>query len=386
MFLAFINFSKIGQFYKELLSNKLMKYLFILGRNPDLSVSEIRGYLKRTDNDIIDLIRKENSVLVEVTNSLDADAVGFLGGTISIGIVICNVKDIDRKEIYSGEKNNFNYALWDYSSLTDDILQYLKKRFRSEKLKASEKKVRKDLLSQDYEKMQMLSSKTVDEEYFVFDNLFGKIIQKCDYKKIEERDMKKPVRRESLSISPRLAKIMINLSEVHEGGLLLDAFCGIGVVLSEALFQDIKVVGVDKDKEAINGCRENLEWFNFSKENYKLINENSSKVKLSKDFDVVVSEPDFGEVLKKIPNEEKAKEMIKRYENIIIEVLNNIKKYVKGKIVFTSPYIRFSKKRIGVNLDKLSESIGLKIVEGFPISEFRENQIVGRQIVVFEKS
>jgi tRNA G10 N-methylase Trm11 len=194
------------------------------------------------------------------------------------------------------------------------------------------------------------------------------------------------VRRESLSISPRLAKIMINLSEVKEGEKLLDSFCGIGVILSEALNYGIKVIGIDKDEKAIKGCRENLKWFGFNSKDFELIKGDSSNARFNF-VDVMVSEPDFGETLKKLPSEDRAKEMIRRYDNIMTGVLNNVKKHIGGRIVFTSPYIKIiSKKRIGCNLKELAEKSGLKLADGFPISEFRENQVVGRQIVVFEKN
>lgn len=369
-----------------------MKYLFILGRNPELSIAELKAFFRRTGNEYPDFVQRENSVLVELENSIEGDAIELLGGTIAIGIVLCELRNLDKTEIYYSEKNNFSYALWNFSSqnIAEDVSEYLKKRFRKEKLKASEKKLRKDLNLQNFEedKGQHLSSKTVDEQYFIFDNLFGKIVQFSNYKKISERDMKKPVRRESLSISPRLAKIMINLSEVKENEkeVLLDPFCGIGVVLSEALLQGLKVVGVDKDKKAVENCKENLKWFKFSEENYELINDDSSEVDLKK-FDIsrMASEPDFGETLKKIPTQEKAKEMTKRYEKIMISVLKNLKKFVKGKFVFTAPYIRIvSKKRIGCDFENISEKTGLKLLEGFPIPEFREGQIVGRDVVVFE--
>ncbi len=358
-----------------------MKYLFILGRNPELSIAELKSFFKRTENEILDFSQQGNSAMIELKNPLDAGVIEFLGGVIAIGIVVCRIKEIERKEIYLGEKNNFAYAIWNFSENTEEISEYLKKRFRKEKLKSTEKKFRDSMNMQDGQRGESLSSK-VDEEYFVYEDLFGKIIQRCDYKKIEEKDMKKPVRRESLSISPRLAKIMINLSEVKEKEILLDSFCGIGVVLSEALFQEIKVIGIDKDKDAISGCRENLKWFSFSERNYKLINKDSSKVKINS-VQGMVSEPDFGETLKKIPEEKKANEMINKFENLMISVLKNVSKFVEGRIVFTAPLIRIGKKRIGCNFERLSSEIGLKLIEGFPISEFRENQIVGRQIVVF---
>jgi len=189
---------------------------------------------------------------------------------------------------------------------------------------------------------------------------------------------------QDLSISPRLAKIMINLSQVKSGFRLLDAFCGIGVILEEALLQHIKVIGVDRDYRAVEGAKKNLEWFGFDKVNYTVVCEDSSKVKIEK-VEGMVSEPDFGETLKKIPTKEKADIMIKRFEDLMILVLNNVKNYINGRIVFSAPFIRIGKKRVVCNFNRISSKTGLKMLE-LPIPEFRGNQIVGRHIVVFEKN
>lgn len=242
-----------------------MKYLFILGRNPELSIAEVKSYLKRTGNSILEEAIKKNGLLLELEHPIEAGAVDILGGILEIGIVLCNLRDINRKDIYYGTENKFNYVLWDFSEETEKVSEYLKKRFHSERLKVTEKKFTGFIRGQDENFTRKPSSNLIDEGFFVFDRLFGRIIQRCNYKEIERRDMQKPVRREDLSISPRLAKIMINLSEIKENGILLDAFCGIGVVLIEALNMGIKVVGIDKDKEAINGALKNLEWLKFSK-------------------------------------------------------------------------------------------------------------------------
>ena len=361
-----------------------MKYLFILGRNPGLSIAEIKAYLHKEDNDIIESSMRRNGFLADLENPLDAGTVDEFGGVISIGIVVCELKDIERKEIYLGEKNKINYALWNFSDKTQDISEYLKKRFRKEKLKAVEKKLTGRMSLQEGGEIENLVSNLIDEEYFVFENYFGKIIQKINFKEIEERDMKKPVRREALSISPRLAKIMINLSEVKEGETLTDGFCGIGVILQEALLKKIKVIGIDKDKDAINGAEKNLKWFGFSNSDFKLLKEDSSKIRIH-EVKALVSEPDFGETLRKIPAKEKAGLMINNFENLIILVLNNMKKYVENRFVFSSPLIRIGKKRIGCDFQRISEKTGLKLISGFPIPEFRENQIVGREIAVMGK-
>lgn len=361
-----------------------MIYLFILGRNPQLSVQEIKSFLKRTDNVIMNEKLRENGLLIELEKPLDAGSVDVLGGTIAIGIVMCQLKDMNKRDIYMGTDNKFNYAIWDFSDRTAEVSEYLKVRFRSERLKVTEKKFSGFIKTQDENIVKKLSSNRINEEFFVFENLFGKIVQKCNYKELEKRDMEKPVRREDLSISPRLAKIMINLSEVKEDGTLLDAFCGIGVILMESLTMGVKAIGIDKDDEAIEGARKNIAWLNVPRDKWVLMNNDSSKVVMGS-VDVLVSEPDFGETLRKTPDRKEAKKMIDKAENLIISVVNNLKKSVMGKMVLTLPFISTGRERVGCDIARILNKTGLKMEEGFPIKEFREGQIVGREIIVLKK-
>ena len=373
-----------------------MKYLFILGRNVELSLAEVFSYFEKEGNKIKNYGVEKNALLLELENPIE-NIIDNFGGVISIGEVLCEgdktelVSFLDKKELYLGNKNKFNYCIWDFAEeFSEEISDYLKKRFRSEKLKAVQKTLTGRIELQSGEKVQKINSNLIDEEFFLFgeDNLyFGKITQKCDYDELEKRDMSRPVRRESLSISPRLAKIMINLSQVQKGEKLLDSFCGVGVILQEALLQEIEVVGIDKDKNAIDGAKQNLKFQNFSEKKYKLINWDSSKAKID-EVNVLVTEPDLGEILKKIPTKEKAQKMLKDYEDLMIKVLGNLSNLVLGKIVFTAPLIRTGKKRLSCNLDRILEKTELKISEikeiKFPIQEFRGNQIVGREIFVLE--
>ena len=166
-----------------------MIYLFILGRNPELSIAEIKSFLKRNENAILHEKLRENGFLVELEKPLDAGTVDILGGVISIGIVLCSLKDMNKKELYYGTDNKFNYAIWDFSDRTEEVSQYLKARFRSERLKVTEKKFSGFIRTQDENIVKKLSSNRINEEYFVFEDLFGRIVQKCNYHEIERRDM-----------------------------------------------------------------------------------------------------------------------------------------------------------------------------------------------------
>lgn len=345
-----------------------MKYLFILGRNIELSVAEIKSYFEKSNNKILNEHLDQKGFLIELEKDLKEREIDNFGGTIAIGQVLSEkIEDLENIEIYLGEKNNISYTVWSISE-EETLKEYLKKRFKKEKLKAVFKPQR--------------NSPKVDEEYFSFEKYIGKIIQKCDYEVLEQRDMEKPVRRESLAISPRLAKIMINLSQVKEGETLVDCFCGIGVILQEALLQKIKVIGIDKDKDAIKGASKNLEWFKFPDDEYELINFDSKKIEISKS-NVLVTEPNLGEILRKIPSKTKAKKTLQEFENLMTNVLKNLKKNISGKIVFTSPLIKTNNKRLGCNIDKILENTKLKLVLG-GFDDFRDNQIVGRQIFVLE--
>jgi hypothetical protein len=134
----------------------------------------------------------------------------------------------------------------------------------------------------------------------------------------------------------------------------------------------------------LKGLKKNIEWLKFSRDKCLLLNNDSSKIVMGS-TDVLVSEPDFGATLKKMPGNREAESMIKQFENLIISVLNNLKKSVLGKFVFTAPSIMSEGERIGCDFSRICKKTGLKIEEGFPIQEFREGQIVGREIVVMKK-
>ena len=366
-----------------------MKYLFILGRNIELSVAEIKSFLRKEEIGFEVLGLAGNGLLIEIGEKL-SKIIDNLGGTIAIGEVLASgsadeiSRELDKTNLYSGNSNKLNYLVYDFNAEElDDILLYLKKRFRNEELKATLKKPTGRIKLQSGEEAFKTSSRLIDEQYFVFKDNFGKLTEFCDYEKIEKRDMEKPVRRNELSISPRLAKILINLSEIKQKEILLDPFCGIGTILSEALLQGIKVIGIDKERGPIHNCHKNLKWLGFSREKYKLIIDDSSKAKVN--ADAIATEPQLGELQRGLPSQQKAKEIIASFEKLMIEVLNNLKNSVKGRIAFTSPMMQINRKKFSCDFEKISFETGLKIVKGFPIDEFRESSFIGRSVVVMEK-
>jgi len=385
-----------------------MEYLFLLGRNIKLSLAEIFSYLEKNKIKLINFYLASNGVLIDVDKELDINkAINDLGGTIAIGNISFQgdidkiIKEISEKEIYFGVSNKLNYTIFNFCDEIsfEKVYSAMKSNFKKERLKSRYHPLRGDLKMQDGDALlgSPSSLAKLGAKYFLFKTdkyFFGTFDEVYNTIESEKRDMERPLRREELAISPRLSKILINLSQVKENEILLDPFCGVGAIIQEALLQNINVVGVDADEKAVKNCNLNISWL---KKNYKIdskyeiLNSNSIKAKLKK-IDGIVTEPSLGKLLRKIPSEKEAQKMISNFENLIIAVLNNIKKYLKieGKIAFTSPFIKTVNKRIGINIRKIIEKTGLKSYEinnaVFPIEEFKEGQIVGRKIFVLIKS
>lgn len=79
------------------------------------------------------------------------------------------------------------------------------------------------------------------------------------------------------SLHPKVARALVNISEIKENEFLLDPFCGTGGLLIEAGLMKIKPIGYDISKTMVNGCKENLKYF-------KIKSYRSEAQEISKEF------------------------------------------------------------------------------------------------------
>ena len=81
-----------------------------------------------------------------------------------------------------------------------------------------------------------------------------------DMAMIRTRTLSKPSPAPEISMSPRLAQALVNLSGLSPGQTLLDPFCGSGTILAEGLSRSLTCIGVDSSPARIRDARRNLEW------------------------------------------------------------------------------------------------------------------------------
>jgi len=78
-------------------------------------------------------------------------------------------------------------------------------------------------------------------------------------RKVGERPFVQPI-----SLHPRFARALVNLSRVRDGDTLLDPFCGTGGILLEAGLLGARVVGGDVREDMVEGCRATLRAFGLA--------------------------------------------------------------------------------------------------------------------------
>src|SRR3989344_4798771 len=199
----------------------MTQYLFVLGRNPDLSLLEILAYCKRKKIRYTMIDSNEEIAVFDMQGFDEHIAIKELGGTVKIARPQPELLN------YKGTKNKVIYAV---NYIKADPVQM-------------DQKIKK-LLAQD-----------LDYEFIAYRNTIYTTTAVSNPKEYKLRDATRPIYDPLKVISIRMAKILINLSEAQRE--IFDPFCGTGTILQEALLMDYLVWGVDKEAHA---ARKNLEW------------------------------------------------------------------------------------------------------------------------------
>lgn len=80
-----------------------------------------------------------------------------------------------------------------------------------------------------------------------------------------------------ISLHPKLARALVNLSMIRKNDTLLDPFCGTGGILIEAGLIGANVIGVDIEEKMIEGCEKTLDFYKIK--NYELVCSDIGEIK-----------------------------------------------------------------------------------------------------------
>lgn len=392
-----------------------MKYFFILGNNPALSLAEVLAVIKPKSYILI----SEEFLVTETSADLNPlNLITVLGGTIKIGLIkeelaissyknkieesILQIIRDRQKEVASGK---FNFGFSNYSNLDFGHLGLkIKKDLSSLKINTRFVVSREKTLSSVIVEQNKLLRKGVEIVFARYEDyvILGETMAVQPFKSLSYRDFSRPARDDkSGMLPPKLAKIMINLAEADKDGLLVDPFCGSGTILSEAILMGYNnLYGLDLSSKAIDDSFKNINWI---KEQYQ-IEPVSIKFKVKNVLDLskfikvnsvsaFISEPYLGPQRGKIEFNSVIKEIEYLYTKALVQMYQVLEK--GGRVVMVWPVFYGNKfvnpnigefKKISILPDNLkNEEIKKRINQRGNIVYGRAGQKVFREVVVLEK-
>lgn len=384
-----------------------MKYIAILGRQPDIGISELRSLYGHASVTPI----SDYAAILETSANLDVQS---LGSIIKLGRVVETVNVIDwlsvSKNIVSYYANKWKVLDRKQTlgiSVYGGILRaqavqrtglalktMLKKNGVSLRLIPQNDPILSSAISH-HNKLGLSENKT---ELLVVSatgmTYIAESIGAQNITALAARDQGRPKRDAFVGmLPPKLALTMINLSGVKPGTRILDPFCGTGVLLQEAMLLGYNVYGTDLSDKMIDYTLTNLEWL-------------AEKYNLSSQFDVhqgdamdtswqqpigaVICETYLGQPFSAPPRQEKLEQVRRNCDHIISSFLKNIAPQLAPSTplclavpAWRDDYGSFTHLTVFKQLEKL----GYKTDQNKPsLLYFREDQVVAREIICFTKA
>lgn len=168
------------------------------------------------------------------------------------------------------------------------------------------------------------------------------------------------------SMSPKLARCMVNLSRVTEGQLVLDPFCGTGGILIEAGLIGCKVAGSDINWKMKNGTAINLEYCGIK--DYRTFHLDVRELKMYEKVAGVVTDPPYG--ISTSTGDIEGDEIFKEFFRSIYDNMAD-----DAYLCMASPHY--------VDLNPMMDEVGFELVEQYSIKMHRS---LTRIISVIRKS
>jgi tRNA G10 N-methylase Trm11 len=375
----------------------MITYAFELGHQPHLSQAEIVSLFRRLDISYQSQMLSDSFFVITTPHELDiATLIHTLGGTIKIGQQISTEKTdlltiATFLDTHTEGKIQFSLSQKSAKNLALDVKKYLKNNGRS--VRYIEAKNTATIIHNN------LVEKRGDLFKVGSDWFFTVGVQ--DIASFTKRDYDRPhTNSRSGMLPPKLARIMVNLSEAPLDLHLLDPFCGSGTVLTEALSIGYShVSGSDNSERAVEDSTANIRW--FLKENMHTSVETTvhlaSATKLDTLFstgsvDAIISEPYMGKPLRGHESKTVLEAQARELKELYLTSFKSFKKILSpdGVIIFIIPIFKSGKDWVRTHAHVEIESLGFEIVpfsdKNISLLYSRDNQYVGREIWKFRHS
>lgn len=382
------------------------EYIFILGRYPDLSRKEIEAVLEIQKIVFTPIESTDSLYLIQTPSELPIDQLNrTLGGTVKIGRIIHSLalfstqeavesyltSDVLFSDILNPKDDKVNFGISFYSSTEKSslsisgLIRTLKTHLEAQGFRARFPRHKGPALSSaSVTKNKLL---TTGAEILLIQTekrlLVGKTVAVQEFEAFSERDYGRPARdMDSGIMPPKIARMMLNVSETPHDQPIIDPFCGSGTMLQEALLLGYTdITGTDNSDKALKDTKKNLLWL---RERHSITKPprilkadvtTLSKTFSENTFSAIITEPFMGANLQRRPSPQAIEQTQAELMSLYLSGLKEFIKVLKpgGVIVMILPVFHLNRQFLSLDLLLEAEKLGLEQV---PLSEKKRQTIV----------
>lgn len=380
-----------------------MKYLAVLGRQPKISLAELES--------LFDSVQPLGENLAEFTvddSDSDLPDVTRLGGSLKLAYKI-EIPIVQFLKTLPAE-GKITLGLSDYSPNTSAF------QAQGEALKL------KRILTKLHHSVRVIPNKTPilstatsfhnhlwaenKLELIKYHKSFYRVIGVQNIDAYTKRDQARPARDAKVGmLPPKLAQILINLcGRQPSNAVLLDPFCGTGVVLQEGMLMGYKVQGSDLSERMVEYTQRNLQWLTEAKilprsqtmepTNIIAVTQgDAASLSWPIPINLVACETYLGRPMSSAPAEIKLKQEKQECRSIILGFLKNLAQQIPADtpVTIAAPaWLRNNGEYERLNLLDEIQELGYNVKRFRNLGQkdllyHREGQVVAREIIVLRK-
>jgi len=258
------------------------KYLLELGgENTELAKHEALELFKTEKYSPKLILDKKNTIVIEVSKEIKKQVIRRLGMTKRISRII----HYKQEENIDNILKNIPEIDIGCNSFAIRIIQKKEKSESNIARKLGEKISPKNKVNLTNPDLKILYYSNEKSIISIWNKKNETYYTKCLEHHVRYRPYFSPI-----SIHPRIARSMVNLSNCSNGDIIIDPFCGTGGILIEIANMKIKAIGIDILNKMTEYSKGNLKHYDLKAKIIKGDIENLG----NSNFDAIVTDPPYG--------------------------------------------------------------------------------------------
>lgn len=376
----------------------MSKYLFILGKDPQLSLAELYGVYPQAH--FVEIER--DFVVLELDQALSQADLNRLGGVIKLAQILAETRVKELREVlfeqifYSKEGGKIEYGLSVYGfpeRQLRPLLLDLKRMFKA--VGANSR-----FANQNFENLSVPQYKGLrkkGKEWLIVKGKSGFYVAQGvgvqDIDAYSLRDYHKPFRNMQVGmLPPKLAQILINLTQAQGGQTIWDPFCGGGGLLMEGVLSGHPMMGSDLNPQTLEGAKRNMAWLQKqfgTSLSVELFEHDATEPLQGKFPDAIAFEGYLGPPQRGPLDLQRQAPLIRELEGLYVRFFKALQKvHFQGPIVAALPFFHARQGEVHLEgaIQKI-EALGFKAEPLLPqtsktfLTYARKEQWVGRRVM-----